>query len=615
MPLEWVPEYYARSGGLAADGFYRLLGRPRLDPLTVLVRETAQNSWDARDSSGDPVEFTIAGRELDPNEIASLRQEVFTDVSQVEPIGQLLGGQHVRGLFISDRGTKGLGGPIHADEVDPENKYDWVDFVLNVGKANTQEYAGGTYGFGKTITYIVSAVNAVVVHSRTHHRGNPETRLIACAIGPEFQHWGKLGTGRHWWGRSVEGAPAPLTGTSADELAARIGMPPFENGEFGTTILVVEPDLGGRTPKQAMTFIAETITWQLWPKMVSVTGDAPPMQMSVTWNGEEVEIPRPVDRPPLHLFERAYRIVSTSEADEGLGERLDLIRCRRPKTDVGLLATVTEVRRPRRHPDDGHEPSDPNSPPRAAAITGAGSHHVALLRAPDLVVDYLEGPPMVAGETEWAGVFRCFDEHDERFAQAEPPTHDAWNPTLMPKGPDKTIVNVALREINRALDDRWSSPPNRGDGSVMNTAVVADELAHLVGSVTGKGPGRAEPRAATKRRPAPLRSEVKYVDSDVAVDEEGALTVMRFDLRHASGARSTRVLVSVGVALDGKESDPSLDPVLGLIDATWGDESVPLSGTEDAFIVESEGPRRIVVRVRRSANSSVLFDVKAEPVV
>ena len=72
--MRWIPEPKPPSGGLAAEGFYKLLGRPRLDPLTVLVRETAQNSWDARLRNGRPVVFSLQGWQLDGPERAALRR-------------------------------------------------------------------------------------------------------------------------------------------------------------------------------------------------------------------------------------------------------------------------------------------------------------------------------------------------------------------------------------------------------------------------------------------------------------------------------------------------------------------------------------------------------------
>ena len=107
----------------------------------------------------------------------------------------------------------------------PTGTYDWVDFVLNVGEANTQGHTGGTYGFGKTISYVVSKANAVVIHSRTMHQGRLETRLIACAIGEKFTRGQKLFTGRHWWGESGGDVPIPVTGREADRIAGLVGMP------------------------------------------------------------------------------------------------------------------------------------------------------------------------------------------------------------------------------------------------------------------------------------------------------------------------------------------------------------------------------------------------------
>ena len=45
----------------------------------------------------------------------------------------------------------------------------------------------------------------------------------------------------------------PVTGREADRIARLVGMPEFETDDTGTNILVVAPDLGGRTAEQAMT--------------------------------------------------------------------------------------------------------------------------------------------------------------------------------------------------------------------------------------------------------------------------------------------------------------------------------------------------------------------------
>src|SRR4051794_39175362 len=102
-----------------------------------MVRETAQNSWDARDDKGNPVLFSIAGWHLEDSERRALRQSVFPRADRARGTGLAdeLASPGLTGIYISDRNTKGLGGPFNADQADKNDVYDWVDFVLNVGKA------------------------------------------------------------------------------------------------------------------------------------------------------------------------------------------------------------------------------------------------------------------------------------------------------------------------------------------------------------------------------------------------------------------------------------------------------------------------------------------------
>jgi hypothetical protein len=611
--VEWVPESYPRAGGLAAAGFYKLLGRPRLDPLTVLVRETAQNSWDARLDNVNPVAFTVQGWHHTDDERHSLRSEVFVDAKKAvgTHLDRELASPELIGLYITDRNTKGLSGPLQADEADPDNTYDWVDFVLNVGKANTQGHTGGTYGFGKTISYVVSAANAVVIHSRTRYKGRDQTRLIACAIGEEFTRAKRLYTGRHWWGEREQDVPGPVTGQAADRLAARIGMPEFNPGETGTNILIIAPDLGGRTPEQAMRFIAESVTWHLWPKLIERSGKRA-MDIDVSWNGETVAIPRPEDRPPLQGFAQAFQAVLDGRAGDKspLGMRFDSIRCQRPATAVGTLATVPLVYRERAVVDDGSNPDDSEAPAPAAVIVGV-SHHVALLRTPELVIEYLEGPPPTEGGTEWAGVFRARDEHDGYFAAAEPPTHDSWNPSLLPKSQGRTIVNVGLREIRKVLENRWAQRKRASHEDASSTAVIADELAHLIRSVEAKGPGRHR-REKNPINPGPAKPKVDIVYC-APVELQGELgTLARVRISPAPSSIGTRLHVQVAAALDGKDADPKLDPSLSLVEARIGDVLRDVSGLSEVLTVDHAAPIEIDLVVRRGADTTVLFDLDAE---
>jgi hypothetical protein len=613
--MDWIPEAKAAAGGLAAEGFYKLLGRPRLDPLTVLVRETAQNSWDARLQNGQPVDFTIQGWELSTAEARALREQVFVRAAEAQGtnLAQELRSSRPLGLYITDRNTKGLGGPVQANQVDSEGVYDWVDFVLNVGEANTQGHSGGTYGFGKTISYVVSSANAIVIHSRTRVKGRLQTRLIACALGTKFARRNSWYTGRHWWGEKLRGDPTPVTGREADRIARLIGMPEFREGETGTNILVVAPDFGGRSPEQAMRFIAESITWHLWPKLARFEGQAA-MNIDVSWNGDPLEIPEPKDRPPLHGFATAFdalRQVENGSTPDTPGLKIDHIRCLKPIADVGVLATIPLVHRDRAAVDDGSDPSDPEAPHPAAAILGV-CHHVALLRTPELVVDYLEGPPLPEGGVEWAGVFRVNDKQDHHFARSEPPTHDRWNPELLEKSQGRTIVRVGLREIGVALEDRWGHRTRPEINDPTSTALVAKELAYLAGASVGRAPGK-HGEGETGGAPIARRPKLTLLEAR-PVEMQGDIfgTFARFRLTDVPGSAGSHVTVKVAAALDGTSADDDLDPQLALIELRVDGADLQVSGHRTEFDIPPAGSHELELLVRRGPETTVLFDLDAE---
>lgn len=604
---------------MAAKGFSKLLGRPRLDPLTVLVRETAQNSWDARCSDDETVRFGIVGRRFTPDQVSCLRNRVFPEAERIDglAIAPCLDGGQSTGLHVFDRGTKGLGGPTRADHVDPEGLYDWVDFVLNVGKENTAEKAGGTYGFGKTISYIVSQASAIVIHTHTRHLGRSESRLIACAIGDGFEHEGRLFTGRHWWGRRSEDTPEPILNDDADEIAKLLGMPPFTVGQSGTSILIVAPGFNGRTGPQAMRFIAESAAWHLWPKLLE-RGLHRPMSIRVAWEGEEIPVPRPEERPPLQAFADAFRVLNGQvDAKSVPGARLDTVRCLRPRADTGDLVTLAVAKRPRREPDVGCDPGSEDSPPAAASITGT-SHHVAFLRSPELVVEYYQGPPPPEEGMEWAGVFRCRTEHDHTFAQAEPPTHDSWNADLLPKGRERTIVNVTLRRIDAILKDLWTAPSPADDAPNLPVARVAEMLAPLAGAVstgTGIGVAREAATAIRQQRPRPRGGATKATVVGASPVEVGGcvFTDVVVDLSPKPGVDATRLELNASIATRWGSAS-GLDSHLRLVALFDGHRERMLSGPRDVVTLRGDTRRELTVRVAQGPDTSILLDVTVSDV-
>jgi len=150
-PLDLQSEQFSATGNVASEGVLNQLGRPNLSMITVLVRETVQNSWDARLSDAGGIHFGIAGRTLTDEQVQALRQIIFANQSGRLILDRALAStSNFQVLEVYDRGTTGLGGPTRADrsgsDGEPRN---FVNLLRNVGLPPAKPLGGGTFGYGK----------------------------------------------------------------------------------------------------------------------------------------------------------------------------------------------------------------------------------------------------------------------------------------------------------------------------------------------------------------------------------------------------------------------------------------------------------------------------------
>jgi hypothetical protein len=200
--LGWFPKQFS-PGDIDGVGAKRLLGTPKIDSAGVLVREMGQNSWDARRKSPS-IDFILNLRLLRGPVMETLRRRIFTGDPPKTGLAELLRNDEIWALEVSDRKTVGLGGPIRNDlAVDPGMDTDFIDLVFNIGAPRDAYLGGGTYGFGKTISYVASSVGTVLIWSRCEGSSGLEHRLIGSAIGEGFNLRGLRFTGRHWWGNAI----------------------------------------------------------------------------------------------------------------------------------------------------------------------------------------------------------------------------------------------------------------------------------------------------------------------------------------------------------------------------------------------------------------------------
>lgn len=493
--LDLYSEPFAKTGNIAAEGFRKLLGRPAMGLLQTVIREALQNSLDAA-KNGDGPEVLLRTRVLNEDELHVLRTQVFARRPEGErhaDLSEALDNGSIRVFEIADFGTTGLGGPTRADApTDGDEDLDFVNFMRNVGAARDTHQGGGTYGYGKTSLYALSACSTIFVDTQAREGGRSVRRAMGCRIGEAYDAGSgsdrRRHTGRHWWGRDdEEGGVDPLEAGEAVAISLALGLPERSTAREGTTIMIIAPVF--EEESDVRNDLIETVLWNFWPRMCRSTSQEKRLTLRLEIDGEQVVVPDPEDFPPLDLFARAL---------EGArhGDDSKTITSIRPRKYLGQLA----IRRGAR--------ADRNvSALREGSMIPKQSAHIALMRPVELIVKYIHGEPFPDARFEWAGVFICSDEEEveQAFADSEPPAHDDWVPQNLPKGDAKSYVNIALTRLSEEAKTYANplSATGSSDERGPSLASTASIMGRLLESASAAGPGRGgggSRRGASKRR-------------------------------------------------------------------------------------------------------------------
>ncbi|WP_236245046.1 hypothetical protein [Streptomyces sp. CC210A] len=621
--------------------------------MTILVRESAQNSWDARltlENAHTPVDFRIDIWDIGPAHVSAWRDMLLAGApasAENFPLRETMKSGPVHVLAVSDRGTRGLGGPTRADNAVGLGR-DFVSFIRNIGEPRDTALSGGTYGFGKGIFYLLSKPGTVLVHSRCRTADDGfETRLIGCTLwrsyvavaGEEKRRF----TGRHWWGDTTGKVVEPLVGRAAEVAARRLGLKPFDAEETGTTVIVVDPHLDDLTPKEVAAYLADSIVWHLWPKMIS-RGDRPPaMRFSVSCDGVDHPVPDPRATRPLDMFVAAYEAMAGSEGHD--------VECRRPKRHLGRLGLVQRIR-------------PPMAPSRASRLLDIETlvHHVCLLRPAELVVTYRPGPKPPSENQGYAGVFLADESLDEVYARAEPPTHDAWNPQSLEKH-ERTFVKTTFTRIDEALNNllslggiarpgasnvalgaastffsglvggawgigaatAYTGHGDGGTGSAGQTTAQTSSTTGRAGATKSRAGGTLVPTSqnfeaapteqedhhrdetGTRRR----RPRVAYL-GDPYYDERDGLTVLVQEfLLPVPGPQQVQVDLAVALTdIGGRETDPPIGASMPTL-VGWEDAAGNLDASHTCLLEGGEGVWRALVRPAPDTVTEIAVRVEA----
>ena len=642
--LERLDEPKAAMGGVGGDGIRSALGTTDMVFWDVFLRETVQNSWDAKDPGYRNIDFRIDGKTLSSAESQALADAFLPNESGVLALDDFrakLGlaasnaGDAPMMLIVTDIGTKGLAGPTNAEEVvEHGTPIDYREFVLNMGRDETREIGGGSYGFGKAVLYDASAVNMCVIYTQFYCDEGIQSRLVAIRLGSPFPRDGRNFTGRHWWGRMTgDNAVEPVEGPAARELAIAIGMPLMTPDQTGTSIAVLEPILvsgvpadysdmsdGGvdvvgdelepvATMQATVTGLMESAVKWIWPHMID-DGEGPPITFSFSVDARPVPITDIEEHEVYRHYVRAYRAAETGLVTQQDGGDWNLphkaIRSDRPKAYLGQLGFLSAKL------------------PDSEDVLLAPTSHVALMRKPRLVVNYLPVPKDPTGMMR-IGVFIADDAMNETFAKAEPAAHDDWRPTNLAqhlKGGARNPVKIALDRITKAftapvivLDEQPASDP-----APTGLAHVARVLgAALVGA---SGSGAEHKRNIPRKMKGPaVPKGIRVTLSDrpaLGVDAHGVYADFGFTLTcsddplramHGLVATTTFVLDSGTPEKREKTALSEYPEVIG-----WTVDGILVANGDRVAVPEVDG-QSLAVRVRQTAGRATTVKVDTHTVV
>lgn len=188
--------------GISGSSLLRVIQNNDMPILDLLTREAIQNSLDAKLDNSGSVDVDINISKFDENKLAN----------SIEPFGSKLLEKYKNQkldtfISFSDTNTTGLTGPKNMSEVTNNNYGKFINLIFNIGKAQTIENAGGSWGYGKTV-YYRAGIGLVIFYSRIKINDNYESRMVISLVEneentiiPSYNNESRPKTGIMWFGK------------------------------------------------------------------------------------------------------------------------------------------------------------------------------------------------------------------------------------------------------------------------------------------------------------------------------------------------------------------------------------------------------------------------------
>jgi hypothetical protein len=448
--MGWLFHVSDPMGGAVGEAYANTLASPGMPPAHVLAREAIQNSVDAGNGKKVAVRFRS-------DSLSGARKATFVEAAGLSDIAARTEELKLTGpnclhtldkpraaiplLYVEDYNAVGLSGQAHDDN---SNFY---RLLLSLGDRSevrtAQGSRGGSYGFGKSVYSSSSAIRTIFAYTRFQtDDGNEVTRVFGCGYFVSHAFKKAKYSGRAWLGskdRKDELGRVvvdPLEGVAADSLAKKLGFTIRNDGELGTSILIVDAAVNTET-------VIRGVEEWWWPRLEDGKLDVEIQDPDGT-----LHYPKPKKNEALRPFIEAFEIAKGRAAAKAGNQKFAPFN----REDGIAMGTCGFVVVP--VAKDG----------TTLVVQSNRLNSVALIREPQMVVAYhvvSQALPSVVG------VYLAPEEKtvEAILRKSEPPAHDRWDPDSTnlrdDSGKNQRLVKSILSRIQQGLRrfQTEASPP------------------------------------------------------------------------------------------------------------------------------------------------------------
>ncbi|SHN64635.1 hypothetical protein SAMN02745247_02829 [Butyrivibrio hungatei DSM 14810] len=233
----------AEAGRMTQSGssLLRLIQNNNMPALDLLVRESIQNSLDARKNDSRYVEVDYLTGKFNSQKLGEELEEI------TDSLNQRYGKKEYDYIAIRDSNTVGLTGVMDYKHIQNNAYGNLLKLVYEICKPQEAEGAGGSWGIGKTV-YFRIGIGLVIYYSRiVNEEGEFESRLAASLVENELDpnamipvYDGMIKRGIAWWGdKTGTNSTQPVTDEGYIKKFLKIfGVEEYKDDETGTTIII-----------------------------------------------------------------------------------------------------------------------------------------------------------------------------------------------------------------------------------------------------------------------------------------------------------------------------------------------------------------------------------------